>query len=531
MLLRRTVSVLLTAMLAFGMLSVTAAASDPTAGSDKEAGYTDKLTTSYDPGNYITFSLIGGTLKFEGILTRDGLDQMMLQLQDENGNLVWRKLTLDISSGVHFSGELELSDISQLPEKTFVEVYTSITADRSDDLWNNHGKSVLLVRTDEGYRIAVSPVFDGNSGYFDAWINPGAVYDTETPDYITELAKSICVGAESDYERVRAIYVWVVESIYYDYDYVKGIKSDTATSVSDVYTLRYALPAGFCNILEALLEAAGIPAVITQGHTTNMSELMADTEYLYTNLAVEAYADGRWIVMLPYRETAKKLENGEYSDWIGRAYRGFDISHEFLATFFKVSSRIKSEAADVPSLWAREAVAESIACGVVPTELQGKYSEGVTCEEFCSLVLNMLVMKMGGADTDGLFDAFGATKSDVELTDGVEAVSTAERLGVFSETEGGVFEPDRKLTRQDAAVILAGAARLLGITASGDAPEFFDISDAADFAKDSIAFVTSIVSEDGTAVMGGVDGGKFGPLEGYTREQAFVTVLRLYKCS
>lgn len=531
MLLRRTVSGLLAGMLVFSMMSVTAAASDTATGSVKEAGYTDKLTTSYDPGNYITFSLVGGTLKFEGVLTRDGLDQIMLQLQDENGNLVWRKLTLDISSGVYFSGEMELSDISQLPEKTFIEVYTSITADRSDDLWNNHGKSVLLVRTEEGHKIAVSPVLDGNSGYFDAWINPCAVFDAETPDYIKELADSICVGAESDYERVRAIYVWVVESIYYDYDYVKGIKSDTAASVSDVYTLRYALPAGFCNILEALLEAAGIPAVITQGHTTNMSELMAGTEYLYTNLAVEAYADGRWIIMLPYRETAKKFENGEYSDWIGRAYRGFDISHEFLATFFKVSSRIQAESEDVPSLWAWDEVAESIARGVVPAELQGKYSEGVTCEEFCRLILNMLAIKMSVSDTDGLFDAFGATKSEVELTDGVEAVGTAERLGVFSETEDGVLEPDRKLTRQDAAVILAGAARLLGITANGDAPEFSDISDAADFAKDSVLFVTSIVSEDGTALMGGVDGGKFGPVEGYTREQAFVTVLRLYKCS
>ena len=75
--------------------------------------------------------------------------------------------------------------------------------------------------------------------------------------------------------------------------------------------------------------------------------------------------------------------------------------------------------------------------------------------------------------------------------------------------------------------MLANAAKVLKISGK-DAMAFGDMATAATWAKDSIEAVTSIVSETGSRVMGGVGNGMFAPLGTYSREQAILTVYRLY---
>ena len=79
--------------------------------------------------------------------------------------------------------------------------------------------------------------------------------------------------------------------------------------------------------------------------------------------------------------------------------------------------------------------------------------------------------------------------------------------------------------------MLANASKVLGITAgSAEQPvvEFTDITNAADWAADSIKTTTSIFSSTGKNVMGGVGNGMFDPLGAYTREQSILTVYRLF---
>ena len=70
--------------------------------------------------------------------------------------------------------------------------------------------------------------------------------------------------------------------------------------------------------------------------------------------------------------------------------------------------------------------------------------------------------------------------------------------------------------------MLTVTAKLGGIAAGGTAPAFSDGSTIAAWAKEYVAFVAS------AGIMNGVSGGRFAPLSFYTREQAYLTMERIF---
>lgn len=46
--------------------------------------------------------------------------------------------------------------------------------------------------------------------------------------------------------------------------------------------------------------------------------------------------------------------------------------------------------------------------------------------------------------------------------------------------------------------------------------------------EDAIAFVSSLKDKNNNAIMGGIGNGMFSPRGNYTREQSYVTILRLF---
>ncbi len=76
--------------------------------------------------------------------------------------------------------------------------------------------------------------------------------------------------------------------------------------------------------------------------------------------------------------------------------------------------------------------------------------------------------------------------------------------------------------------MLMRTGKLLGMSA-GTSITFTDAGDFASWAKEGIAFVSSISdATNSRVVMGGTGGGKFSPKSSYTREQAYITVNRLF---
>lgn len=86
-----------------------------------------------------------------------------------------------------------------------------------------------------------------------------------------------------------------------------------------------------------------------------------------------------------------------------------------------------------------------------------------------------------------------------------------------------------KITRQDAAVMLQQTAKVLNFEPTGIPQIFADRSKFSDYAVGAITFVsTAADKESGIKVMAGTGNNNFSPRDNYTRQQAYLTVLRLF---
>lgn len=174
---------------------------------------------------------------------------------------------------------------------------------------------------------------------------------------------------------------------------------------------------------------------------------------------------------------------------------------------------------DRPSSWAAAEVSEAVSLGLVPEDMQNGYARNITRAEVCGLV-SRLVEKKTGTDMESYARQHGA--GDPAFSDTADGtVLSAARLGIVNGRPGGVFDPGAYITREEAAAILARTAALLSDTAPAQPADFSDAGEISAWAAESVGFVSS------NGIMSG-SGGAFYPKAFYTREQAYLTFLRLY---
>ena len=184
-----------------------------------------------------------------------------------------------------------------------------------------------------------------------------------------------------------------------------------------------------------------------------------------------------------------------------------------------------------PSDWAVEELYRAAACGLIPGSLQTNYQQYITRQEFCLLVTNMLTAR-SGLTLEELLESRGVTVDPDAFSDTDDAsVLAAYALGVVKgRGTPGIFDPYSSITRQEAAVMLARAAAVLGVTEpTGDTLTFTD--PIADWAQKEVTFVSGMVDPvSGNRVMQGTNAqtGAFSPLAPYTREASYLTMIRLY---
>jgi hypothetical protein len=171
--------------------------------------------------------------------------------------------------------------------------------------------------------------------------------------------------------------------------------------------------------------------------------------------------------------------------------------------------------------WAQKELDEAIAAGIVPEAQRRDWRDDCTRGDFCRLV-SAALDATGKQLAEFINIAFADTADS--------AILHAARLGVVNGVGGGRFAPELPVTRQEAAVMLARAAELLGLRAEGAEKKFSDRDEFADWAKEGIETVTRITG-GGTPVMQGVAADRFSAKGSYTREQAILTMLRLYRAA
>jgi hypothetical protein len=177
------------------------------------------------------------------------------------------------------------------------------------------------------------------------------------------------------------------------------------------------------------------------------------------------------------------------------------------------------------STWAIGHVDEAISLGLIPDDLLSNYQEGITREEFCRMVVRMLMAKSGTVSNEDKFiSAFRINLNAEPFSDTSDRyIKIAFALRIVNGTGNGQFTPDRLITRQEAATMLRNAAAVYEfISFSGSPPIFPDRDTIAIWAVSAVDFVAAHF------IMTGVGNNVFSPHTTYTREQAITTMLRLF---
>ena len=137
------------------------------------------------------------------------------------------------------------------------------------------------------------------------------------PDIVAE-AEAIVSGLTDDMDKLKAIYDWITENIYYHYGMLDGT---TTPEVSAAYTYyyRWSICEGYANLTAAMCNAVGIPCRVVHGFATGVGtestvsqvwafyeKYLADNDLAafrssvsgYANHAWnEAYVNGKWVIL------------------------------------------------------------------------------------------------------------------------------------------------------------------------------------------------------------------------------------------
>lgn len=167
-----------------------------------------------------------------------------------------------------------------------------------------------------------------------------------------------------------------------------------------------------------------------------------------------------------------------------------------------------------PSQWAEETVQQAAALGIELPYLSGHqpYRLNIRRDEFCTLAVQML----RAADPDKLPQTERAFP-DCEDAD----VMRIAALGIVNGYEDGTFQPDRDISREEAAVILHRLYRVMYGEITADPVRYEDDSSIGLWAKESVYAMWQ------AGVMQGEGQNQFHPENGYTCEQAIATMLRM----
>lgn len=189
---------------------------------------------------------------------------------------------------------------------------------------------------------------------------------------------------------------------------------------------------------------------------------------------------------------------------------------------------------EVPSVvrkssWAEAEIGAARSAGLLPTDVDWLYTYPASRRDFCKLIMQMLEEVRPSVACESELPSHERfwDVSSYEYYD-ESSIADAAETGILSGFPDGSFRPYAQITRQDAAVMLAKAAELLGVEPQAEPIAFADLEQADAYARDSILEISALQTPDGIRIMSGSAPGRFDPKGTYTVEQAIATVYRLY---
>ena len=196
-----------------------------------------------------------------------------------------------------------------------------------------------------------------------------------------------------------------------------------------------------------------------------------------------------------------------------------------LSLFLAVSvllSVLPAAASTTPSPWAEEEVAMARSKGIVPLSLLlADYQNPITRGEMCELLVTLYSSQSGNYYALDHPESF----SDVpESSPGYYSITAAYHLGLVSGVGGGAFQPDRYISRQEAAKMIAQLYALFGESPSADWQVLSAFSDQKSIADWAVYPVAAMVER---GIIKGKSDGAFHPTDTITVEESILMVNRM----
>ncbi|MBP5244875.1 MAG: DUF3089 domain-containing protein [Clostridia bacterium] len=172
--------------------------------------------------------------------------------------------------------------------------------------------------------------------------------------------------------------------------------------------------------------------------------------------------------------------------------------------------------------WAVQYVERAVAAGFVPAELQSNYTSPITRKEFAKLSVLFIEKELGYTHKEfkEIAKGLGEGISFTDTSD--DYVLTASKAGIVNGIGDGLFNPDGKITREEAATMLSRLYILYSSQVSYAENAFEDGADISEWALPGVGFCVKY------GIMNGVSETLFDPQGLYTREQSLTTFVRLY---
>jgi len=187
-----------------------------------------------------------------------------------------------------------------------------------------------------------SPVYGHNYKFFientyikEDYLKTGL--PTKDHNRIKELAESIIKGIDNDYDKVKAIFAWVSDNIYYNWDGFISGRSGKNDPIS-VLDSKKAVCAGYAELTAALLRSINIPCKVVSGFAMGAGtsgNWEAEKHNRSNHAWNEVYVDGRWIIIDSTWSSNNRFIDGKF-EYKGYDYSYFDCSLEYFSNSHKI---------------------------------------------------------------------------------------------------------------------------------------------------------------------------------------------------